>query len=265
MNKVAFLGAGNIAYAIAGGLVESGVASDRLIASDPSEAQLKRFSALGIKTTHDNLDACKDADIILIAVKPNLVKSVAEPLADSLANQLVVSVAAGITASQLRQWFSTDRVIRCMPNTPALIGEGMTGLYATATVTEPEKEAATQLLAAVGGVEWFDDESLMDAVTAVSGSGPAYFFLVMEAMESAAREMGLDADVAARLVQQTALGAARMALTSHEDVAQLRQSVTSPGGTTAAAVDVLESEDIVATFGKAMIAARDRSIEMSTD
>ncbi len=263
MTNIAILGAGNIAYAIVSGLIEDGLNAANITAADPFPEQLERFAALGVVTTNNNREAVERSDIVLISVKPNHVQSVAEEIQPSFNDKTCISVAAGITAGSLESWLGSNKIIRSMPNTPALVGRGMFGLYGAPGVDANTRDLTDKLLASVGSTRWFADESQLDAVTAVSGSGPAYFFLIMEVMQDAALKLGLSPQEAEDLVQQTALGAAEMAISSHEPIATLRQNVTSPGGTTAAAVDVLQNGDIGGLFEKALIAARDRSIALS--
>ena len=208
------------------------------------------------------------ADVVVLAVKPQVVRQVAEELAETIRKRqpLVISIAAGIRCDSLQTWLGGDvALVRSMPNTPALIQSAASVLYATPQVNASQREKAESLLRAVGLTQWVDDEALMDAVTALSGSGPAYFFLVMEAMEDAAKTLGLPEETARLLTLQTAFGAARMALESSDSSATLRSKVTSPGGTTERAVAVLEEGGIRALFQRTLAAARDRSIEISTD
>jgi len=263
MTNIAFLGAGNIAYAIAGGLVETGYPASNIVAADPVPSQLEKFAEKGIGTATSNLAAADSADVVMLCVKPDTVKEVGEVLADDSQGKLLISVAAGITTDSIAKWYQNDSIVRCMPNTPSLIKRGMTGLYARPGVTTAQKELTDQIMGAVGKTAWFDAEADLDAVTAISGSGPAYFFYVMEVMEAAALKFGLDPEVTRELILQTALGASEMALNSEHSLTQLRTNVTSKGGTTAAALDQLEQANIGEAFDKALVAARDRSIEMS--
>lgn len=268
-SHIAFIGAGNMAGALIGGLLADGVSPDRLTATDPSREKCEALrAAAGIRTLQDNRAAAADADILVLAVKPQVLKDVALELAEQVrrARPLVISIAAGVRSGSLQAWLGGDApVVRTMPNTPAMIQAGASVLYATAAVSETQREQAESLMRAVGLTQWVEDEDLMDAVTALSGSGPAYYFLVMEAMEDAAKRLGLPPETARLLTLQTALGAARMALESSEPPSTLRARVTSPGGTTERAVAVLEDGGIRDLFQRALKAARDRSVELSDD
>ncbi|MCF5586327.1 pyrroline-5-carboxylate reductase, partial [Pseudomonas syringae] len=221
MNKtrIAFIGAGNMAASLIGGLRAQGVDAALICASAPGAETRERISTEhGIKVFADNADAVKDADVVVLAVKPQMMKSVCQALKSSLGpDQLIVSVAAGITCASLTQWLGERPVVRCMPNTPSLLRQGASGLYATDKVTPAQHEQAEQLLAAVGIAVWVEQEKHMDAVTAVSGSGPAYFFLMMEAMTAAGVKLGLPEDIAKKLTLQTALGSALIATGSEVD------------------------------------------------
>ncbi|MCB1788177.1 MAG: pyrroline-5-carboxylate reductase [Chromatiaceae bacterium] len=268
-HRIAFIGAGNMAGALIGGLLADGVPADRIVASDPAPAKREALrAATGIQTLDDNLSAVVQADVVVLAVKPQVLREVAQGLADGLAGRrpVVVSIAAGIRCASLQSWLGGNvALVRTMPNTPAMIQSGATVLYATPGVSTAQREQAESLMRAVGLTQWIDDEALMDAVTALSGSGPAYLFLVMEAIEAAARDLGLDHETARLLTLQTAFGAARMALESTDPPATLRARVTSPGGTTERAIAVLEDGGIRDLFGRALKAARDRSVELSAD
>ena len=264
---IAFIGAGNMAGALIGGLIADGVPPGHLIATDPSADKCSALSAAtGIRTLQDNGAAAAMADTLVLAVKPQILRQVAEALAATVQQRrpLVISIAAGIRCDSLQAWLGGDvALVRTMPNTPAIIQSGATVLYATPWVSSAQREQAESLMRAVGLAQWVDDESLMDAVTALSGSGPAYFFLVMEALEAAARDLGLAPETAHLLTLQTAFGAARMALESSDPPEVLRARVTSPGGTTERALDTLEDGGIRDLFRRALTAARDRSIELS--
>lgn len=268
-NKIAFIGAGNMAGALIGGLLADGIPAENLIAADPSSPKCTMLrEATGIRTTQDNDAAVADADIVVLAVKPQVLKQVATELAAAIAEHkpLVVSVAAGVRCDALMAWLGADvALIRTMPNTPAMIQCGATALYATDNVSDEQRAQAESLMRSVGLAQWVDDEALIDTVTALSGSGPAYFFLIIEALEAAGRRLGLPDETAHLLTLQTALGAARMALESSESAQSLRERVTSPGGTTERALGVLEDGGIRALIDKAMSAARDRSRELSAD
>lgn len=262
MTHIAFIGAGNIAKAILGGYFEANPNAS-ITATDAFETQLESLPE-GVSRGTDNRAAVVEADIIVLCVKPNMMAEICQALDDVAGEKLFISVAAGITTEHLRTWLGEGpSIVRCMPNTPALVGEGMTGLYAGPNVSASQKQAAEQLLGSVGQVRWFATEAELDVVTAVSGSGPAYFFLLIEAMEKAAQEMGLEPETAALLCQQTALGAAKMALESEISASELRQNVTSPGGTTAAALGVFADHGFENAVKEALKAAESRSIELS--
>lgn len=265
---IAFIGGGNMARSLIGGLIADGVKPARIWVADPNPASLSDHqNHFGVRTTADNSQAARQAQVIVLAVKPQVAKAAAQSMAGVLRERpaLVISVAAGIRISHLRDWLGEETaIVRCMPNTPALVGSGATALFANPHVTREQKDLAESILRAVGMTLWVDDEDLMDAVTALSGSGPAYFFLVMEAMEQAGVALGLPRQTARLLTLQTAFGAAKMALESTEDVAALRRRVTSPGGTTEQAIRVLEEHGLAAGFEQALRAARQRSIELAS-
>ena len=265
LKKISFLGAGNIAKAIMGGMLKQGVAAENLFAADPSPEQLAKL-APGVSALADNLAAIEQADIVVLAVKPNTISQLCTTLAPHIGNRLVISVAAGIQSETLQNGLGKDvPIIRCMPNTPALVQAGMTGLFATSNVTNAQKQIAESILSAIGLVEWFENERDLDAVTAVSGSGPAYFFLIIEAMEAAAVKLGLTPAVAHQLVTQTALGASLMARDTDGPISVLRNNVTSPGGTTAAAISSLIRDEVPEIFSNAIAAAHQRSIELAKE
>jgi pyrroline-5-carboxylate reductase len=263
--RIAFIGAGNMATSLIGGLRAQGVDAALIRASDPGAEQRAKVAAEhGIELFADNAQAIEGADVVLIAVKPQMMKAVCEALRPSLKpNQLVVSIAAGITCASMNKWLGEHPIVRCMPNTPALLRQGVSGLYATARVSSEQREQAGQLLSAVGIVLWLDDEKQLDAVTAVSGSGPAYFFLLIEAMTAAGEKLGLPRETAAQLTLQTALGAALMATGSDVDAAELRRRVTSPAGTTEAAIKSFQAGGFEALVETALTAAAHRSAEMA--
>lgn len=268
-SQIAFIGAGNMASAIFGGMIDAGYPADAITATSPDDNHLAPLrSRYGIHTTTDNNAAVADADVVVLAVKPQLMREICAAMRDAVqARQpLIVSVAAGLTAETLDDWLGGGlAVIRCMPNTPALVGAGASGLYANARVSDDQRSLATTLLEAVGLVEWVDDEVLLEAVTAVSGSGPAYFFLIFEALEDAGKRLGLPARSARRLALQTAFGAARMAQQSEFDPAQLKRNVMSPGGTTERAVQSFEDGGLRQLFENATEACAQRAREMSEE
>lgn len=263
---VGFIGAGNMARSLAGGLVSNGWPKERLILSDPDPEQRRGITeALGLETFADNNAVAARADILVLAVKPQVLAQVARGIAATVQQRqpLVISIAAGVRLADLERWLGGRLpIVRVMPNTPALVGSGASGLYANARVDETMRSQAESILRAVGVTVWVDHEALIDAVTALSGSGPAYFFLVMEALERAAIEQGLNARQARLLTLETAFGAAKMALEGGEELAELRRRVTSPGGTTEAAVRVLEEGGIRRLFSDAVAAAARRAREL---
>ncbi|WP_175652697.1 pyrroline-5-carboxylate reductase [Pseudomonas sp. Marseille-P9899] len=263
--RIAFIGAGNMAASLIGGLRAQGLEAAQIRASDPgAEQRAKIHAEHGIELFEDNASAVEGADVVVLAVKPQAMKAVCEALKPSLKpEQLVVSIAAGITCASMNTWLGAQPIVRCMPNTPALLRQGVSGLYATADVSAAQREQAEQLLSAVGIALWLDSEQQLDAVTAVSGSGPAYFFLLIEAMTAAGEKLGLPRETASRLTLQTALGAAHMAVSSDVDAAELRRRVTSPNGTTEAAIKSFQADGFEALVEKALGAAAHRSAEMA--
>ncbi len=264
---IAFIGAGNMARSLIGGLLEEGDRY-RVSAADPDAGQRARAAeAFQIPLGADNRQAVGGADVVVLAVKPHVVKQVCVDLRAPIATRrpLVVSIAAGVRETDISRWLEhAPAVVRCMPNTPALVRSGASALYANQHVTAAQRDCAESLMRAVGTIVWVEDESALDAVTALSGSGPAYFFAMMEAMEAAAIGLGLSADQARLLTLETALGAAKMALEAGEAPAQLRANVTSEGGTTQAALRVFAEHEFTALVARAMTAARDRAREIGT-
>ena len=256
-----------MATSLIGGLIADGYDASSLIASDPLDEKLDALAShFGIRTETGNADAVAGADVVVLSVKPNILKQVAMEIAPAVQQRspLVISIAAGVRERDLLHWLGNEvALVRSMPNTPALIQAGASVLHAGAAVSQRQRNQAESILRAVGLTLWVDDEALMDAVTAISGSGPAYFFLVMELVENTAVELGLPAETARLLTLQTALGAAKMALESSEAPTALRERVTSPGGTTERAVETLRSAGLDQLFRSAITAARDRSIEIS--
>lgn len=263
---IGFIGAGNMAGALSGGLLAKGRAATALAMSDPSEHQLQAFRERGIWTTGDNRALVERSDVLLLAVKPQVMKDVLLPLADLVQARrpLVISIAAGIPAAAIERWLGGSvAVVRAMPNTPALVQSGATGLFANERVGLEQQRLAEELLGAVGVTVWVDDEALIDSVTAVSGSGPAYFFYVMEAMIAAGVELGLDERTARALTLQTALGAAQMAITADVGPAELRRRVTSPGGTTERAIAAFDEGRLREVFASALQACAARGRELA--
>jgi len=263
---IAFIGGGNMASAIIGGLLRQGLPAAQIEVVEPlAQARDKLKDQFGIVAQEHASVALARAVLVVWAVKPQTFKQAATQARAHIGAALHLSVAAGIRSGSIAQWLGTQRIVRSMPNTPALLGAGAAGLYANKKVDAKQRATAQALMEAVGKALWIEDESLMDAVTAVSGSGPAYFFLLMECMETAARELGLPAEAARALTLQTAFGAARMALESGEAPEVLRKQVTSPKGTTAAAVGVFEDGKFAALVQKALTAARDRGRQLSAE
>lgn len=263
--RIAFIGAGNMAASLIGGLRAKGLQASQIRASDPGAETRARVSAEhGIETFADNAEAIQGVDVIVLAVKPQAMKAVCEALRPNLApQQLVVSIAAGINCDSMNNWLGAQPIVRCMPNTPSLLRQGVSGLYATAQVSAAQREQAQELLSAVGVALWLEEEQQLDAVTAVSGSGPAYFFLLVEAMTAAGVKLGLPREIAEQLTQQTALGAAHMVVSSDVDAAELRRRVTSPNGTTQAAIESFQAGGFEALVEKALGAAAHRSAELA--
>jgi len=266
--RIAFIGGGNMAASLIGGLRAQGVPVTSICASDPgADKRAELEAAHGIETFGDNGQAVTKADVVVLAVKPQVMQTVCRDLAGHLqSNQLIVSIAAGINCASLQHWLGeqTPRaIVRCMPNTPSLLRQGVSGLYANTQVSKEQKQQAEQLLSAVGVALWLDEESLIDAVTAVSGSGPAYFFLMIEAMTAAGEQLGLPRDTAERLTLQTALGAARMACENDVKAAELRRRVTSPNGTTEAAIKAFQTGGFESLVQQAINAAAQRSAELA--
>ncbi|MTI14966.1 pyrroline-5-carboxylate reductase [Sansalvadorimonas verongulae] len=266
---LAFIGAGNMAGSIIGGLVKNGWPATNIIASEPSPEKIQQLSEeLGIQTTSDNDHAVLNADIVILAVKPQIMQVVVEPLAASFqkSRPLLVSVAAGIPEASLNEWAGGDMpVVRCMPNTPALMQLGVSGLYANSQVTDEQKALTEKVMNAVGITLWVDTEEGIDDVIAVAGSAPAYFFLLMESIIEAGEKMGVDKETATRMVTQTALGAAAMAKESDVDVAELRRRVTSPGGTTEQAILTFEKGGMRTLVDDAMSACKKRAKMMAEE
>jgi pyrroline-5-carboxylate reductase len=265
-STIAFIGGGNMTRSLIGGLIADGADPSRLRVSDVDHGALERLrSQYGVTTFTSNQDAAQSAQVIVFAVKPQVVRNVALELGPALEREkpLVVSIVAGLREGDLRRWLNYDAaIVRTMPNTPALVRTGATALHANAGVTSEQRALAESLLRAVGLAIWLDDEDQMDAVTALSGSGPAYFFLVMELLEEAGARMGLPRETARLLTLQTAFGAAKMMLESPEDAATLRRRVTSPGGTTEQALKVFEEHKFARTVFDALEAAQRRAREL---
>ena len=269
IRKLAFIGGGNMAIALISGLLKRGLPATHCVVADPSAQQRARLAQdYGVAASEDNAAAVVNAEVVVLAVKPQQMRAVVRSLAPHLArrNPLLISVAAGIPHAAMARWAGAGiDIVRAMPNRPALEGHGATGLYAPAEVAQAQRALAESIMAAVGATVWVAQESQMDTVTALSGSGPAYFFLFMEALEAAARKLGLPQEVAHRLTLDTALGAAHMARQSTESLATLREQVTSKGGTTAAALEVLEAAGLRDIVAQAVTAADRRSAELAAE
>ena len=269
MTKIAFIGGGNMARALIGGLLNSGTSSEQLLVAEPqAEAAASLRRDFGVVVDSNNNEIVAQADCLVLAVKPQVLKQVAQQMATSVQAKkpLVVSIVAGIPMDSLDQWLDGGvSVVRTMPNMPALVGLGITALFANQRASEQQRQLAEQILSAAGSTLWVENEVLLDAVTAVSGSGPAYFFRVMEAMVESGKALGLSAEQATELTLATAAGAAELARQSDHSVATLRQQVTSPGGTTAAALEVMNDQGIGQIFNDALQAACDRAAELAAE
>jgi len=266
--RIGFIGGGNMATSLIGGLTGGGVAGERISVADPDAMKASILAErFGVSGGSDNGTVAATTDIVVLAVKPQVLHEVIATLAPQLPDPapLLISIAAGVREASLSRWLRRPlAIVRAMPNTPALVRSGATALYANALVDADQRSRAESIMRAVGLTLWVDDERHMDTVTALSGSGPAYFFLVMEALEQAATDLGLPHDAARLLTLETALGAARMALSSDEETATLRERVTSPGGTTERALQVFEEGGLRTLIADAVRAAHDRSEELAT-
>jgi pyrroline-5-carboxylate reductase len=267
--NIAFIGGGNMARSLIGGLLARGWHAEQIAVADPLPAQLDALRVqFAVRVTDDNAVATRDADIVVLAVKPQEMRRAADGIRASIAaaqRPLLISVAAGIRASDIQRWLPGIPVVRAMPNRPALQGCGMTGLYATEDVSIERRTLAEQILGAVGATLWLENEQHMDIVTAVSASGPAYFFLLIEMLEHAGIAQGLPAAVSRKLAIETAYGSGAMAHAASEPPAVLREQVTSKGGTTAAALRVLEERRVREAFDAAVAAATRRAAELADE
>jgi len=265
--QIAFIGGGNMATSLIAGLIADGYEPGRLIVSDPDRTKTAGLAArFAVRTADSNAEALATADTLILCVKPQVAPAVCRELAGHLGTRLslVISVMAGIREAAIEDWLGAQLpIVRAMPNTPAMLQSGAIGLHATARVSELQRNQAETILRAVGMVRWITNEALMDAVTAISGSGPAYFFLLMEALEQAGTDLGLSSEDARLLTIQTALGAARMAIEGGDSPETLRSRVTSPGGTTEAALRVFAAGDFGGLVAEATGAARQRAGELS--
>lgn len=269
MSNICFIGGGNMATSLIGGLIAKGHSADSIYVSDPNESQRNQLGQqFSVNTFTDCKSAMEHSDIVVLAVKPQIMKAVAVDVKAALAGiskqPLFVSIAAGIDLFSLQSWLGEDQaIVRCMPNTPSLIQLGASGLFANEQTSIVQKNLAETVLKAAGIVQWVQSEAEIDAVTAVSGSGPAYYFLLMEAMIDAGIELGLSRETASELTIQTAIGAAHMAKESDVDVAELRKRVTSPGGTTEQAINTFEKANLRDIVKSALTAAHRRSGELA--
>lgn len=263
--NITFIGGGNMAQALIGGLLSRGLPATRITVSDPFENIRQLLQEKDVHVTDDNIAAIKNADIVVFAVKPQVLGGVLKPLKGLLEDKLLISIVAGAEIKTISDLTSSERVVRVMPNTPALVQTGAHGMFAKPEVSAKDRELATQVLAATGLTLWVSSEAQIDAVTAVSGSGPAYFFYMMESMIRAGKNMGLDEKVATALTLQTALGAAQMAITSSNAPSELRKNVTSPNGTTQAALEVFDRAQISQNIQTALAAAKKRSQELAQE
>ncbi|KAF5027133.1 hypothetical protein F66182_759 [Fusarium sp. NRRL 66182] len=270
--RITFLGGGNMAAAIIGGLLANSIPKQNIYVSEPWDVNRNKMADKGVRTTTDNKEAAADADLVILAVKPQVAKGVCEELSSAWAGRnslpVVISIAAGITLASIAQWFKGDNgtappIVRVMPNTPALVGEGASGLYAAKDVTDAEKALASALLGSVSkATEWVDKEELLDVVTGLSGSGPAYFFAFVEHLISSATSLGLSEEQATRLAKQTCFGAGKMLVESSDEPSQLRKNVTSPNGTTHAALVSFENAGLKNIVDGAVKAATHRAEEL---
>ncbi|WP_035059937.1 pyrroline-5-carboxylate reductase [Andreprevotia chitinilytica] len=264
--KISFIGGGNMAAAMIGGMVAQGFAGSEIHIVEPDagkRAQLQQ--QFGVSTGAPE-DALPKSDAVVFAVKPQQLRAVAEALAPQIADSLVVTIAAGVRADTLSRWLSgAQRIVRVMPNTPALVRAGISGAYAATGVTADDRALAGRILDSIGETVWVDDESDIDGVTAISGSGPAYVFYFIESLQAAARAQGFNPEVAKKLAYQTFAGAVKLAMASEDDAATLRVKVTSKGGTTERAINALENSQVRATIIAAAAAAAARSKELGDE
>jgi len=267
--KTGFIGGGNMASALINGMLNNGINPANIYVADPDQAQQQALLALNssINLYSDGAELLNDVDVLVLAVKPQIMQAVVEPIANQInSDTLIVSVAAGVPIDKLTNWLGREMaIIRCMPNTPSLVGCGASGLFANALASPAQKTAVETLLNTVGISAWLDSEAAIDQVIAVSGSGPAYFFYLMEIMQQAGTELGLPAELSQALTIQTALGAAQLASQSEDNPATLRDKVTSKGGTTAAAIELMQQQGMDETIRAAMQAAVTRASELADE
>ncbi|MBT41791.1 MAG: pyrroline-5-carboxylate reductase [Idiomarina sp.] len=268
IRNIAFIGAGNMTQSIVGGMCKSGYPADKVWVSNPSAGKLEKMKAeLGVNTSHDNLEIVNAADAIVLSVKPQLMADVCAHLkehVDNLSDKLIITIAAGIRMPKYKQYLGDDiKIIRVMPNTPSLVGQGMSGLVADDGVNEQDKNYVTEAFNGVGDTLWVEDEDQLDILGAVAGSGPAYFFEFMDSLAKGAVELGFDPEKARAMVQQTCLGAAQMAKESDLSLEDLLKQVTSKGGSTAKGVEVYQERDLHGISADAVKAAVNRNQEMA--
>jgi pyrroline-5-carboxylate reductase len=267
--NIGFIGGGNMASCLISGLVASGHSPQQIWVADPDQEKLSSLATSShINTSASNRALVAEVDVVVLAVKPQAIASVIKDLLSAFAQKdvLVVSIAAGINQTSLANWLGeATAIVRCMPNTPALVQTGATGIHANQNVSDEQRDLAENIMRSVGITVWVENETELDAVTAISGSGPAYFFLLMEAMEKSAIELGLSERTAQLLIEQTALGAARIALESTESPGELRTRVTSPGGTTEQAIKTFEQGGFSELVKQALQAANDRSVTLAQE
>ena len=265
---IGFIGAGNMAYAIISGLINNDFSAENIKISDTNESLLSlRKKEFNLEVFTDNSELVRHCDVIVLAVKPQMLSSVCQLLKQALnSNTLIISIAAGLRVHDIDRWLGGDcAIVRTMPNTPALLNQGVTGMFANERVSDAQKELATSILNSVGQSLWVTDEVMLDAVTALSGSGPAYFFLMIESMSKAGVALGLDEKTAQSLSIQTALGASMMASVSDESPRDLRANVTSPNGTTQAAIESFQDQNFDMIVAHAMRAAFDRASQLAAE
>ncbi|MDP6288657.1 MAG: pyrroline-5-carboxylate reductase [Arenicellales bacterium] len=265
--RIGFIGGGNMTRSIIGGLITNEISPNLIKISDPDPGQRDRLVAqFGITATQENREVAEDADVVVLAVKPQVLRKATGPIGDLVRdrNLLVISIAAGVRIEDISSWLGGHTaIVRVMPNTPALVGSGASALFAPPSITEAQRDTAESILRAVGITVWLTNEDQIDTVTALSGSGPAYFFYLMEAMEATACKLGLTPKMARLLTLETAIGAARLALESSEDLSSLRKRVTSPGGTTERAIEIFDQAETDKTIERAISSAAVRSRELA--
>jgi len=267
-STIGFIGAGNMAYALISGLINNDFPAENIAVSDlSSELLSQRKTEFNLKVFTDNTDLVNNCDIIVLAVKPQVLFDVCDQIKNDISDKhLIISIAAGIRSHDINRWLGKGRaIVRTMPNTPALLGKGITGMFANEEVSDEQKTNSEDIINAVGSSIWVESEDMVDAVTAVSGSGPAYFFLMIESMTKAGMALGLDEESANKLSIETALGAAMMAKNSSDNVHELRAKVTSPNGTTQAAIESFQDQDFEVIVSHALRAAYDRASELAQE